>query len=86
MAITFCHQAALLSVIEEGENHWHVNKVLGEVADELWRCGLTCTATKGEPASDTLAWRLCLEGSESTNHRTVGSCRSSCKPHRQVPH
>lgn len=33
MAITFCHQAALLSVTEGGENHWHVNEVLGEVAD-----------------------------------------------------
>lgn len=34
MAIPFCHQAALLSVIEEGEDCWHVNKVFGEVADE----------------------------------------------------
>lgn len=34
MAIPFCHRAALLSVTEEGENPWHVNKVLGEVADE----------------------------------------------------
>ena len=33
MAIPFCYHAAGLSVIEEGESRWHVNKALGEVAD-----------------------------------------------------
>lgn len=64
MAIPFCYLVLWLSVMEEGENCVHVNKVLGEVADHgLW-IG-TSSHQGGKPARDTVAHRLCLEGSKS---------------------
>lgn len=60
MAITFCHQAALLSVTEGGENHWHVNEVLGEVADGGavdWHAQPPGGSQRQTPALVGLAWK-----------------------------